>query len=388
MFILVIETSCDDTACAILEAKKEKKFLKFNTLANVVSSQVKIHKKYGGIVPNLASREHLKNIDIVFNEAIKQAGWQKKDIIKKIDLLTVTSGPGLIPSLLIGVNFIKTLAWVMNKPVIGVNHLKGHLYSFLLPLEKTSNHSLKEINKLFPAISLIVSGGHTTLLLMKNLYDFEIISETRDDAAGECFDKIARLLKLGYPGGPAIAKEALKIQNLIDHNKFNKSEFCKLAPEIKLPRPMINSQSDEFSFSGLKTAVLYLIQKLEKNNNLKTTSNKLFKKYRSLIAWEAQEAITDILVKKAIKTTKNYNAKTIIISGGVSANQRLREKFIQKLKQEKLAINFIAPPIKYTTDNALMIALASFLEYSKNKNKGKTWDKINADANLQLIKNK
>jgi len=223
MFILGIETSCDETAAGVLEIRKTRAGFFIHPLSSVISSQIKIHRKYGGVVPMLASREHTKNISIVAKKALKQAfqSGSEKEVVSKIDLIAVTKGPGLILSLLIGLNFAKTLAWKWDKPIIGVNHLEGHLLSFLLPRD-TENYQLSITNyqKIFPAICLLVSGGHTQLIHIKDsclaesrrVRKYKIIGETRDDAAGECFDKGARILGLGYPGGPSVAKMATKIK--------------------------------------------------------------------------------------------------------------------------------------------------------------------------------
>lgn len=367
MNILGIETSCDETAIGIIEVKKTKAGFFINPLSSAISSQIKIHKKYGGIVPMLANREHTKNIPIVFKKAIKKAFGSEKDI-SKIDLIAVTKGPGLILSLLIGVNFAKTLSWLSEKPIIGINHLEGHLFSFLLPKENNKyQFSIDSYQKIFPAICLLVSGGHTQLVYIKKFGSYNIIGETRDDAAGECFDKGARILGLDYPGGPVIAAQALK----------NKKQSLN-SQIVSLPRPMINSQDYDFSFSGLKTALLYLTQKI----NFKKKKQKL----RPILSYELQEAITDVLVKKTIKAAQEFKAKSIILAGGVSANQRLREKFKETLKKKEINnINFLTPLLEYTTDNAIMVALAGFFQYLNNSEK-KSWDwkKIQAETNLRL----
>jgi N6-L-threonylcarbamoyladenine synthase len=370
MIILGIETSCDETAVGILEIKKTKAGFFINPLSNVVASQIKIHRKYGGVVPMLASREHTKNISIVTKKALKQAFISEKSIDSKIDLIAVTKGPGLILSLLIGVNFAKTLAWKWNKPIIGINHLEGHLHSFLLP-QKTK--SLKQIHNtkyrmqntesVFPSICLLVSGGNTQLIHVKGIRKYKIIGETRDDAAGECFDKGARILGLSYPGGPSIAAEAAKY-------KKQDTQFT-----IRLPRPMIDSKNYDFSFSGLKTALLYLTQDF---------GTKKVKKYRQAIACEFQEAIVDVLIRKTIKAAKEFKTKSIILAGGVSANKRLKEKFQERLKEEKLNIKLLVPRLEYATDNAIMIALAGFFQYIKHGKKFLSWKRIKADANLRL----
>lgn len=365
MIILGIETSCDETAVGILEIKETKAGFFIHSLSNTVASQIKIHRKYGGVVPMLASREHTKNIPIITKKALKQAFGSEKDIVSEVDLIVVTKGPGLILSLLIGVNFAKTLAWKWNKPIIGINHLEAHLFSFLPSFVKNKKNffSNSESKKIFPSICLLVSGGNTQLIYVKGIGEYKIIGETRDDAAGECFDKGARILGLKYPGGPAIAAEAAK---------FEKQDTQYT---IQLPRPMIDSKNYDFSFSGLKTALLYLTQDI---------GPKKTKKYRQAIAYEFQGAIVDVLVEKTMKAAKEFKTKSIILAGGVSANKRLKEKFQEKLKKEKLNIKLLVPKLEYATDNAIMIALAGFFQYIKQGKESFDWRKIEADSNLRL----
>ena len=361
MVILGVETSCDETSIALLKAEKIKASFLIEPVESTVASQIKIHAPYGGVVPMLASREHAKNLDIVFKKVILEAFRSPKNLESKIDLIAVTQGPGLIPALLVGVNFAKTLAWAWKKSIIGVNHLEGHLLSFLLE-QKTEN-----FQKIFPAICLLVSGGHTQLIYVKKIGQYKILGETRDDAAGECFDKGARILGLGYPGGPAIAAEAEKYR--IQNTKYKIQ---------RLPRPMIDSKNYDFSFSGLKTALLYFWQKLNREEK---------KKLLLALAFELQEAITDVLVEKTLRTAKSYSVKSIILGGGVTANQRLREKFQEKLKKQNKPFNFYLPLLKYTTDNAMMIALAGFFNYSSlglKQSQNLKWNKIEAEANLRL----
>lgn len=367
MIVLGIETSCDETSIAFLKAEKNKNGFFIMPLGNAVASQIKIHNRYGGIVPMLASREHVKNIAFIAQKAAEEV-FGKKNFAEKINLIAATKGPGLIPSLLVGVNFAKALAFGWNKPLIGVNHLEGHLYSFLLPKNKEKKLlSFAQLKKIFPAVCLLVSGGHTQLIYLENLYKFKVIGETRDDAAGECFDKGARILGLSYPGGPAIANEAAKYRIQDTEYKIQ-----------RLPRPMADSDNYDFSFSGLKTALLYLTQKL---GSQKT------KKLLPALAFEFQEAIVDTLIKKTFKAIKTKNPKSLILAGGVSANQQLRNKFKEELKKENLKINFFAPELEYATDNAIMIALAGFLNYeraSEARKRRSKWKNLKADANLKL----
>jgi N6-L-threonylcarbamoyladenine synthase len=314
MKILGIETSCDDTCVSLIEKQNSC----FKVLSNVVSSQNDIHKKWGGVYPTLAKREHQKNLPLVLKKALK------KHDLKEIDLIAVAVGPGLDPCLWTGINFAQEISLVNQTPVVPVNHIEAHL---LVSLYSLKNKMLTPRKNLFPSLGLIVSGGHTLLVLIKDIGKYKKLGETRDDAAGECFDKTARIIGLGYPGGPAIAQKAC----------FDKSF------EIKLPRPMINSQNYDFSFSGLKTAVLY--------------QDKTSKKNQSAMAYEIQQAIIDVLVKKTIKAAREYKTKSIIIGGGVSANKALQKEF---KKTKDLQILF--PPLKAETDNALMIALTGYFK--------------------------
>jgi len=378
MIILGIETSCDETAAGVLEIRKTRAGFFIHPLSSVISSQIKIHRKYGGVVPMLASREHTKNISIVAKKALKQAfqSESEKEVISKIDLIAVTKGPGLILSLLIGLNFAKTLAWKWDKPIIGVNHLEGHLLSFLLPQKTENSKQIYNIKSVFPSICLLVSGGNTQIIYVKDIGKYKIIGETRDDAAGECFDKGARILGLSYPGGPAIAAEAEKYRILNTRLLCFAKRSGQAQYRIqKLPRPMIDSKNYDFSFSGLKTALLYLTQDI---------GPKKVKRYRSAIAYEFQEAITDVLVKKTMKAAKEFETKSIILAGGVSANKRLKEKFEERIKKERLNIKLLVPKLEYATDNAIMIALAGFFQYIKHGKKFFDWRKIEADSNLRL----
>lgn len=346
MIILGIETSCDETSASLLEVKNKKT----KVLSNVISSQVKLHAKFGGVVPHLAAREHVKNIGSVLELAIKDFNP------RKIDLIAVTVGPGLISSLLVGTAFARTLAWKLDKPLVGTNHVKGHIYSnWLAPMGTTRTMLPATI---FPALCLTVSGGHTQLILMEDYERFTPVGETLDDAAGEAFDKIARILELGYPGGPAIAAESEKP----DGARF----------ELSLPRPMLNAKNFDFSFSGLKTAVLYLTRDLTKTHPLK--------KIRHDMAKEAQQAIVDVLTAKTIRAAKQYGARTVLLAGGVSANKLLRAQLEQRAIAEK--IKFLRPEMEYTTDNAAMIAMAGYFEYAKNKKAD--WESVRVDANLAI----
>lgn len=352
MIILAIETSCDETACAIIEAKKDK----LKILSNVVSSQIKLHAKWGGVVPNLAAREHLKNIVPVIQTSLKETGFTGK----KIDLLSVTSGPGLIPALLIGVNAAKTLSCLWQKPILGIHHIEGHIYANFISKKKKIN---------FPALCLVVSGGHTQLVYMKNHLNYKIIGQTLDDASGEAFDKVARILNIGYPGGPAIAKCASEYK--IQDAKY----------KIQFPRPLLNKNNFDFSFSGLKTAVLYETKKhpdLLKN-----------KEYIATACHEFQQAVIDVLVSKTIRAAEKYKPKTIMLAGGVSANKELREQMGFAIKKFLPNTRYQMPDINLSGDNAAMIAAAAYYRWQKMSGIKKkcpleNWKKITADANLKM----
>ncbi len=407
MRILAIETSCDDTGIAVLETPK-KKWGDFGVLSNVVSSQIEIHRKYGGVYPMMAKRAHQENLVIVLEKALREAEMliiknsklkiqnynSKFKILKEIlnreenlyknlekflekyqkpevDAIAVTIGPGLEPCLWVGVNFAKALSYIWNVPIIPVNHVEAHMLANFVSEVKSEKLKVKS---LFPAIALVVSGRHTQLILMKNFGKYKILGETRDDAAGECFDKTAKILGLGYPGGPAIAAIAAKLK--IQNSKF----------KINLPRPMINTKDYDFSFSGLKTAVLYKVKSEKLLNSKGITGSEASgskvknEKYVQAIAAEIQQAIIDVLVKKTIKAVKEYRARTIILGGGVTANDELREQFKLKIKNLELKINFFVPIKKLCTDNALMTAVTGYY----NKNKTKNWQKLEAKANLRI----
>ncbi len=353
MIILGIETSCDDTGIAIIEVAPTKVGVVFNILSNTISSQIKVHAPFGGVVPNLAAREHLKNIEPCLKTAFREANIKPDNI----DLIAVTVGPGLIPCLLIGANFAKALAYAWKKPIIGINHMEGHIIAAL--------HN--ENSKLFPAIALLVSGGHTQLVLVKKIGKYKIIGETRDDAAGECFDKVSKLLGLGYPGGPKIAEQASKYQPTADHPQGGK---------LHLPRPMINQKNYDFSFSGLKTAVLYLVR-----DNQKKIKDQNF---IAEICRETQQAIIDVLIDKTLRAAKEYKAKTIILSGGVAANTELREQL--QATSYKLQADFLVPPKNLCMDNGAMIAMAGYLAAKRDPDfgRGKSWKNIKANANLRI----
>lgn len=336
MVILGIETSCDETGVALVEANGGLKSPQFKVLKNLVASQIKIHEPFGGVVPNLAKREHLKNLPILL-EKIFGKSQRANGKLEKVDLIAVTVGPGLEPALWTGIQFAKQIISNFQFPtskLIGVNHLEGHLYSFLLPQNRKSQRA--DGKSIFPAVALIVSGGHTILLAMKDLKTWKYLGETRDDAVGEAFDKVARLLRLPYPGGPALEKLA----------KRGNSKA------IEFPRPMIHEKNYDFSFSGLKTSVLYYLR----DNREHSPAD---------VAASFQQAAVDVLVKKTLRAVKDTEAKSVMLSGGVAANKLLRRILEKMAKSEGL--RFFVAEQKYNTDNAVMIAAAGYMAHLRKK---------------------
>ncbi|MET3700120.1 O-sialoglycoprotein endopeptidase [Bacillus oleivorans] len=315
--ILAIETSCDETAAAIVKNETE-------LLSNVVASQIESHKRFGGVVPEIASRHHVEQITLVIEEALKKAKLTMDDI----DAVAVTEGPGLVGALLVGVNAAKALAFAHGKPVIGVHHIAGHIYA---------NRLIHEMK--FPLLSLVVSGGHTELILMKEHGHFEVIGETRDDAAGEAYDKVARMLELPYPGGP-------HIDRLAHEGK----------PSYSLPRAMLDEDSYEFSFSGLKSAVINTI------HNAKQKNEEIIKEN---IAASFQQSVIDVLVTKTKRAVEQFGVKQLLVAGGVAANKGLRIELEKAFQHSDVEV--IIPPLSLCTDNAAMIAAAGAISYRKGK---------------------
>ncbi|WP_027308776.1 tRNA (adenosine(37)-N6)-threonylcarbamoyltransferase complex transferase subunit TsaD [Caloramator sp. ALD01] len=315
LIVIGIESSCDETSCAIVKNGRE-------VLSNIISSQIDIHKKFGGVVPEVASRKHVEVISNVVKEAIEKANISFEDI----DLIAATYGPGLVGALLVGLSYAKGLALSLNKPFVGVNHIEGHIAANYI--------AHKELEP--PYLCLIVSGGHTHLVLVKDYTEFEVLGRTRDDAAGEAYDKVARALGLGYPGGPlidALAKEG--------------DEYA-----VDFPKAYLEDESFDFSFSGLKSAVLNYLNKMQ-------MTGKEIK--REDVAASFQRAVVEILTEKAILAAKKYKMNTICLAGGVAANSKLREALAKECKKE--GINFYYPPISLCTDNAAMIASAGYFNY-------------------------
>ncbi len=342
MKILAIETSCDETSAAVVENGRK-------ILSNVVASQIEFHQKYGGIVPEVASRKHIEVIAAV----VKQAIDDSKVPLKKIDAVAATYGPGLVGSLIVGLNYAKALAFALKKPFIPVNHIEGHIYAnFVGAITKSQSPNPKLTSGphlQFPFICLVVSGGHTNLYYIKSHGKYQLLGRTRDDAAGEAFDKVARFLGIGYPGGPIIDKMAKKGD-----------------PEaIDFPRAMLKEGFD-FSFSGLKTAVVNHVRKNGSRN------------IDDIVA-SFQEAVVDVLVEKTIRAAKAKKTKWIALAGGVSANSRLRQRLTQRAEEEGLKVSI--PPMNLCTDNAAMIGSAA---YDLKKNNKKSSLDVEAVSTLRM----
>ena len=400
MKILAIETSCDETALAVLDVKGGAKNPSITAMSHQVASQIALHTQYGGVFPMMAKREHSKNIIPLFKKTLEQSfpnikatnKTQKIDVklnkkiaeilsrepelleqflpfitsIKKpaIDMIAVTVGPGLEPALWVGINFARALSFAWDIPVVPVNHMEGHILSFLLPEKKSVSKGFKLSDFNFPILSLLVSGGHTELVLVKGWNKYKVVGQTRDDAVGEAFDKVARMLDLPYPGGPEISKLA---------EASRKDKQIVKDEKIKLPRPMIHSNDFDFSFSGLKTAVLYLIRDMKKIDDNK----------KKQIAREFEDASIEVLTSKTIKAMKKYSADTLIVGGGVSANMHLRRELESKIKNEKFQVYF--PTKELSTDNAIMIGLVGIYKFLKTK-KGVRYNskQLVATGNLQF----
>lgn len=342
MTILSIETSCDETACAIIS--KEQKNNEVKVLSSVVATSLVLHSKTGGIVPEVAAREQLKFIVPVIEKAIENSKLK----IENLDAIAVTVGPGLIGSLLVGIETAKTLAYIWKKPIIPVNHLLGHIYANFI---QTNNYEPSAIN--FPALALLVSGGHTDLILLENHKKIKWIGGTLDDAAGEAFDKIGRLLNLPYPGGPSIEKVSMR----------------GVADRFIFPRPMVGSKDFNFSFSGLKAAVAREV--------LSSKYNVLSIQTKSDIAAAVQKSIVDVLVKKTLKVAKTYKVKSILLGGGVASNKKLQDELILNTKYLMPYTAIFVPQKSLCTDNAAMIGAYALFNY-----KPTSWKNITANPQL------
>lgn len=349
MRILGIETSCDETAASVIDVDENRHI---TLLSHIITSSLNLHKKTGGIIPEIAAREQIKYILPVIEEALKK-GLSVKKALNSIDTIAVTVGPGLIGSLLVGVETAKTLSLVWNKPIIPVNHLYGHIYANFISENPKSEIRNPKLDPEFPALALIVSGGHTDLVLMKNHKQLQWLSGTRDDAAGEAFDKIGRLLGLPYPAGPIIEKLAAKGNPRAFH----------------FPRPLLHEDTLDFSFSGLKTAVLREVQRLEKSSNISH--------FVADLCRATQDAIIDVLVKKTLKAAEQFQVKSLLLGGGVAANQTLVETF--KAHCSEIQVHFFSPKKTLCTDNAAMIAAAAVFHSQEQP-----WQEITANPELHF----
>lgn len=401
MKILSIETSCDETAISVIEAAGGQKRPCFKVLSSVVHSQAALHAEWLGVVPNLAKREHARNLVPILKQALLESGLLLSEVRPRIkggqinkglkarvskilerepgllefflefvpnietpdiDVIAVTYGPGLEPALWTGINFAKALSLFWGRPIVPINHMEGHILSVLLP--EQSGNKIKGANIAMPAIALLISGGHTELILINNRLTYKVIGHTRDDAVGEAFDKVARMLGLPYPGGPEISKMAEKYQPKTGEKK-----------PIKFPRPMINSGDLDFSFSGLKTAVLYKIKEL----------GNLSDEMRAEIAHEFGEAVVEVLVSKTKMALQKYDVKTLIIGGGVIADKKIRNAFQTLIKDKYKKIKLLIPHSTLATDNATMIAIAGYFRWLDHQaKKSKPKKNFKAEGNLVL----
>ncbi len=376
MRILGIETSCDETAVCLIEAAGDfGPSFEWETLGNALISQAKLHEQYGGVFPNLAKREHAKNLVPLLSRVVREDGstsfeetplrellhrepelceqlipFLKTHAKPDIDTVAVTYGPGLEPALWVGINFAKALSLVWNVPIVAVNHMEGHIVMSMMEEKALAQFE-------FPVLSLLISGGHTELVLSKEFGKYEVVGQTRDDAAGEAFDKVARLLGLEYPGGPEISRLAVEARNGNEKS------------EIKLPRPMMNEDNFDFSFSGLKTAVRRIVDGKE-----------LSEEEKKGIAREFEDAVADVLVSKTLRAAEAFGVQTIVVGGGVSANAEIRRRLASELST--INCQLLVPPPELATDNAIMIALAGYFHAQKKEFADPTT--LAANGNLKL----
>ncbi|MBI2475662.1 MAG: tRNA (adenosine(37)-N6)-threonylcarbamoyltransferase complex transferase subunit TsaD [Candidatus Taylorbacteria bacterium] len=441
MIILGIETSCDETALSLIEINggkngspqqilRSKTYggkTKIKILGNEVLSQIALHKQYGGVFPMLAKREHAKNLIPLLKKVLEASNFlesriknqesrkelqnhsnilqnigmileREPELLKQflefiptierppIDIIAVTAGPGLEPCLWTGLNFAKALSLVWNMPIIPVNHMEGHIFISLLKRNenvKTLNYSLLTIN--FPALALLISGGHTELVLIKDWLQYEVVGQTRDDALGEAFDKVARILGLPYPGGPEISALAERARKSTDLQLTRLPIGGQATYDLQLPRPMLKSDNFDFSFSGLKTAVLYLVKKLPQNMKESHPRKSAFSishnpRLQMEIAREFEDAVTEVLVEKVKKAIELYGAETLILGGGVVANKNIRAAFENLASERNIILKL--PAVPHATDNALMIALAGY--FNRNKAVRATTDLFDLKANGNL----
>ncbi|MBU2158761.1 tRNA (adenosine(37)-N6)-threonylcarbamoyltransferase complex transferase subunit TsaD [Patescibacteria group bacterium] len=391
MKLLSIETSCDETAVSVLNAEGAADSSRFRILGNALLSQIDIHREYGGVFPALAKREHAKNLVPLLHEALTQAALlttseaalseadreklsellvREPELLAAltsffeasgspaIDAICVTHGPGLAPALWVGVNFARALSLIWNIPVIGVNHMEGHLLSALVQKEE-EEFVLSEVQK--PVLALLISGGHTEIVCMKDWLSYELVGHTRDDAVGEAYDKVARMLELPYPGGPEVSRLA------------EEAREQGIASPVVLPRPMINDTHEDFSFSGLKTAVLYFLK----------AHLELSESEQRGLAKEFEDAVADVLYTKTSRALLKTGALTLVLGGGVSANTNIQRVFTEKIAQDHPEVELRIPAPMFTTDNAIMIGIAGY--YRALENLYSDADTLAADGNLSLV---
>ena len=408
MKILAIETSCDETAVAVVEAEGDEKSARFTVLGNALLSQIDIHKEYGGVFPALAKREHAKNLVPLLEAALEEAELlhedtqaipdETHDTITKllereptldeqllaflaetetpdVDAIAVTAGPGLEPALWVGINFAKALSLAWQKPIVAVNHMEGHVLAALTSrnhaaggtpsgalaartkaksqvMSQESREILEIQDVSLPVLALLISGGHTELVLMREWLSYELLGQTRDDAVGEAYDKVARMMGLPYPGGPEVSKlsETLR-ETESDPVSGN------LETPFSLPRPMLHDNTCDFSFAGLKTAVLYLLK----------DRSALADDEKTQLAYEFENAVVEVLWKKTGRALLDSGAQTLVLGGGVSANTHIRRVFKDKVAKEHPGVALFIPPARLTTDNAIMIALAGYYRALRNE---------------------
>jgi len=399
MKILSIETSCDETAISILESNFVGEKPVFKILGNALHSQIETHADFGGVFPTLAKREHIKNFTPILISALKSAGMlvekkegtdqsrefitdalsflsdreqelrdQLQDFFTKyekpeIDAIAITTGPGLEPALWVGISGAKILSFIWQAPIIPVNHMEGHITSVLINQEKP--HDDKEVfdeedlEINFPAVALLISGGHTELVQVNSWGDYKLLGQTRDDAVGEAFDKVARIIGLKYPGGPKISALAKRWRDG-EFSSQNNSASIPWDP----PRPMITKKDCDFSFSGLKTSVLYAVRDNTKNSTI-GEAKELTEGDKASLCAEFEQAVTDVLISKTKRALEISGARTLIIGGGVSANNYIKDSFKRMIEDELNYVRLLVPQQSLSTDNSLMIGIAGFLQYSK-----------------------
>lgn len=395
MKILSIETSCDETAISLVEVTEEAGETHVRVLGNKLLSQVKLHEQYGGVYPNLAKREHAKNLAPLLLEVLKEAGMYEQtleplsppdiltlhglleretelfqELVKvfsalkapQIDAIAVTHGPGLEPALWVGINCARALSHMWHIPIIPTNHMEGHIFSSILEKKNDNEFSIPHIA--FPGVALLISGGHTELIKIEKSGIYSLIGRTRDDAVGEAFDKVARMLGLPYPGGPQISKyaEAARAKNDV--------------PMVKLPVPMLRSDDFDFSFSGLKTAVRYYLEKLPE----------ITEAVRHDVALTFENVVGEVLLHKTTRAIEEYGAQTFVMGGGVSANRYLRQLFKEKLSEKFPELAIYIPEAALTTDNAVMIAIAAYAHSMRPGFSAPDPETIKAEGSLSLSK--